>query len=63
MAEIHIQKKKKSTWPLIIGILVVLLLLAFAWWYYNENGSNELMNVTQDTSAQILVETSKFYFS
>lgn len=63
MAEIHIQKKKKSTWPIILIILVVLVLAALAWWYYNENGSNELMDATQDTSAQILLETSKIYFS
>ena len=52
MAEIHIERKERTTWPWIVLGLILLSLLA--WWLLSQRGDRDGFAVLQDTTGQVI---------
>ncbi len=52
MAEIHIERKERTTWPWIVLGLILLSLLA--WWLLSQRGDRDGFTVLQDTTGQVV---------
>lgn len=48
MAEINIQRKKRSVWPWVLALLIVLALAAFLYFAFNDDTT-----VTETTGFQL----------
>lgn len=48
MADINVERKRRSVWPLLLALLLVAAVAAGAWWYMNSEDRDDA-----DTAAEV----------